>query len=83
MTDYNKEELKLVIQGLLAIFISCTLIRFLTLFSINFNAFATFGIILGATILYFSFRNSKEFDVFMSLTCFFAVPFTIVFSLFA
>lgn len=83
MTHYNKGELKLVIQGLLAIFISYTLVRFVAVFALNYNGFAAFGLILGATILYFSFRNSKEFDVFVALTCFLALPNSIVFSFFA
>ena len=80
MSDYSLVELKMIVQALLAIFISYTLLRFLSVFSVNFNAFTAFGVILGATILYFSFRKSNEFDNFMGITCFMAIPFSIYFA---
>ena len=80
MTHHNEGEIKAILQAILAIFISYTLIRFLSVFALTFNGFTAFGVILGATILYFSFRRDKELDAFFGLTSFFAVPFSILFS---
>ncbi|AWE08211.1 hypothetical protein DCE79_12755 [Lysinibacillus sp. 2017] len=81
MVHHNEGEIKAVIQALLAIFISYTLLRFLSVFAITFNGFTAFGVIIGAAILYFSLRKNKEFDTFVGLTCLLAVPFSILFGL--
>ena len=83
MAHHNKGEIKAIIHALLAIFISYTLIRFLSVFALSFNGFTAFGVILGVTILYFSLRKDKEFDSFFGFTSFFAVPFAILFSFLA
>ncbi len=81
MTHHNEGEVKAVIQALLAIFISYTLLRFLSIFAVSFNGITAFGVIVGAAILYFSIRENKEFDTFFGLICLFAVPFAILFGL--
>ena len=80
MTHYNYGEIKSIIQALLAIFISYTLLRFLAVFAVTFNGLTAFGVILGAAIMYFSYRRTTEFDTFVGLTCLLAVPFSILFS---
>ena len=80
MTHYNDGEIKSIIQALLAIFISYTLLRFLAVFAVTFNGLTAFGVILGAAIMYFCYRRTTEFDTFVGLTCLLAVPFSILFS---
>jgi len=80
MTYQNQGEIKSVIQVLLAIFISFVSLRFLAVFAVNYSFIAALGVIIGASILYFSFRKSNEFDLFVAMTCLLAIPYSILFS---
>lgn len=80
MTHHNEGEIHSIAQVLLAIFISFTLLRFLAVFAVNFSAITAFGVIIGAAILYFSFRKNKDFDMFVGFTCLMAIPFSILFT---
>ena len=80
MTYQNQGEIKSVIQILLAIFISFVSLRFLAVFAVNYSFIAALGVIIGASILYFSFRKSNEFDLFVAMTCLLAIPYSILFS---
>ena len=80
MTYQNQGEIKSVIQVLLAIFISFVSLRFLAVFAVNYSFIAALGVIIGASIMYFSFRKSNEFDLFVAMTCLLAIPYSILFS---
>lgn len=80
MTHHNEGEIKSVVQILLAIFISFVLLRFLAVFAVNYSFLAAIGVIIGASIMYLSFRKSNEFDLFVSITCLLAIPYSILFS---
>lgn len=77
MTQYNKEELINVLQLFLALFISFTFMRFLSVFALNFNPFAALGVVIGAAILYFCLKKTNHFNSFVGLTCFLSIPFSI------
>ena len=80
MTHHNEGEIKSVVQILLAIFISFVLLRFLAVFAVNYSFLAAIGVIIGASILYFSFRKTNEFDLFVGITCLLAIPYSILFA---
>lgn len=81
MVHHNQGEIKAIVQALLAIFISYTMLRFLAVFAQNFHFISAIGVIIGIAIIYFSFRRSREFDMFIALTCLMAIPFSILFFL--
>lgn len=80
MAAHNKEELIFIAQALLAIFISYTLTRFFAIFAPNYQILSAIGAIIGIAIIYFSFRKNNHFDLFVALTCFMTIPFSILFN---
>lgn len=77
---HNEDELKAMVQIVLAIFISLTLVRFLAVFSFTYMVWATICVIAGVAIVYFSLRKKSEFDLFVVMTSLLAIPFAVMYN---
>ena len=79
MTNYNEGELKMVIQGLMGVFIAYAVTRFFYEIGVNYSMLAGVVAFIGLAVLYFCFRKNKEFDTFIISLCLIGIPFSIMY----
>ena len=60
MSQYNKEELNLVIQAVIPLFIVAGLVIFLISSSVGFAWFTLFGVSIGLSIIIFTWIGKKS-----------------------
>ena len=79
MTHFNDGELKMVVQGLMGVFIAYAVTRFFYEIGVNYSMLAGVIAFVGVAVLYFCFRRNKEFDTFIIALCLIGIPFSIMY----